>query len=374
MGLELDTRHVAASSHAVAAMTPVTQASLTLPLLEPVAATPVRMGVIGYGYWGPNLVRNFAEIPGSRVVAVSDMRSQRLAQAQARYPSIRITTDCNEVLADPEIDAVAIMTPVSTHFDLGMDALTAGKHVLMAKPLAATSEQAMRLIEAAAANDRVLMVDHTFLYTGAVRKIKDLLETGRLGQLYYYDSVRVNLGLFQHDVDVLWDLAVHDLSIMDYLLDQKPVAVAATGAAHIPSQPVNTAYLTCFFENNLIAHHHVNWLAPVKIRRTLIGGDRQMIVYDDLEPSEKVKIYDKGITLNNDTERVYESLVAYRAGDMWAPQLSMTEGLHVEAEHFVESITRGVPPLSDGQAGLRIVRILEAATQSLAQRGRPVDL
>jgi predicted dehydrogenase len=374
MGLELDTRHIAASSHTLAATTPVAQPTNTVPRLEPVAVPPVRMGVIGYGYWGPNLVRNFAEVPGSRVVAVSDMRSQRLTQAQARYPSIRTTTDCNEILADPEIDAVAIMTPVSTHFDLAMDALNAGKHVLIAKPLAATSEQAVRLIETAAAKSRVLMVDHTFLYTGAVQRIKDLLETGGLGQLYYYDSVRVNLGLFQHDVDVLWDLAVHDLSIMDYLLEQKPVAVAATGAAHIPGQPVNTAYLTCFFENNLIAHHHVNWLAPVKIRRTLIGGDRQMIVYDDLEPSEKVKIYDKGITLNNDTERVYESLVAYRAGDMWAPRLSITEGLHVEAEHFVECITRGVQPVSDGQAGLRIVRILEAATQSLAQRGRPVDL
>ena len=374
MGLELDTRHLAGSSQALAAMTQVTQPSLASPRLDHVPASPVRMGVIGYGYWGPNLVRNFAEVPGSRVVAVADMRGTRLAQAQARYPSIRVTTDCNEILADPEIDAVAIMTPVSTHFDLAMDALNAGKHVLLAKPLAATSEQALRLIETAALNRRVLMVDHTFLYTGAVQKIKALLETGGLGQLYYYDSVRVNLGLFQHDVDVLWDLAVHDLSIMDYLLEQKPVAVAATGAAHIPGQPVNTAYLTCFFENNLIAHHHVNWLAPVKIRRTLIGGDRQMIVYDDLEPSEKVKIYDKGITLNDDTERVYESLVAYRAGDMWAPRVSMTEGLHVEAEHFLDCITRGVPPLSDGQTGLRIVRILEAATQSLAQRGRPVDL
>jgi predicted dehydrogenase len=222
--------------------------------------------------------------------------------------------------------------------------------------------------------NRVLMVDHTFVYTGAVRRMKELVNSGRLGHLYYYDSVRVNLGLFQHDVNVLWDLAVHDLSIMDYLLGKQPHAVAATGAGHVPGQPVDVAYLTCFFDNNLLTHHHVNWLAPVKIRRTLIGGDAQMIVYDDLEPSEKVKVYDKGITVGADQEELYQSLVGYRTGDMWAPQVSLTEGLHVEAQHFLDCIRRGVRPMTDGEAGLRVLRILEAATESLAQRGRPVEL
>jgi predicted dehydrogenase len=334
----------------------------------------VRVGIIGYGYWGPNIVRNFWEATGSQVVAVSDRRAQRLAQMQARYPSIAVTADCNEVFADPSIDAVAIVTPVSTHFDLAIEALRAGKHVLVAKPLAASSEQAVQLIETAEERGRVLMVDHTFLYTGAVRKIKELIDSNGLGRLYYYDSIRVNLGLFQHDVNVLWDLAAHDLSIMDYLLDRRPVAVAATGAAHIPGQPVNMAYLTCHFDDNVLAHLHVNWLAPVKVRRTLIGGDRQMIVYDDLEPSEKVKVYNKGILIGDGPERVYESLVGYRTGDMWAPQVSLTEGLRVEAQHFLDCIRSGERPLTDGEAGLRVVRILEAATQSLAQRGTPVEL
>jgi predicted dehydrogenase len=348
----------------------------TRPHDAPASEFPaVRVGVIGYGYWGPNLVRNLAELPGFEVPMVSDRRPQRLAQARLRHPASRTTTDCNEIFASRDIDAVVIVTPVSTHYDLAMEALHAGKHVLVTKPLTASAEQATRLIETAATMDRVLMVDHTFIYTGAVRRIKEIVDSGRLGQLYYYDSVRVNLGLFQHDVNVLWDLAVHDLSIMDYVLGVQPTAVAATGSAHVPGQPVDVAYLTCFFENNLLAHHHVNWLAPVKVRRTLIGGDREMIVYDDLEPSEKVKVYDKGITLNEaDKEEVYQSLVGYRTGDMWAPQVSLTEGLHVEAQHFLDCIRQRIPPITDGEAGLRIVQILEAATQSLAQRGRPVEL
>jgi predicted dehydrogenase len=332
------------------------------------------IGILGYGYWGPNLVRNFAETPGARVVAVSDLRADRLAAVQIRYPGVKTTTHFGELLAEPGVDAVAIATPVSTHYDLAMQALQAGKHVLVEKPLAATSEQAIRLIEEAERRNRVLMVDHTFVYTGAVRKIKEMVDEGRLGRLYYYDSVRVNLGLFQHDVNVLWDLAVHDLSIMDYVLGIRPCAVAATGLAHVPGQPENVAYLTCFFAENLIAHFHVNWLAPVKIRRTLIGGDLQMIVYDDLEPSEKVKVYDKGITVNNGPDGVYQLLVGYRSGDMWAPQLDVTEALRVEALHFLECIQQSRRPVTDGQAGLRVVRILEAATRSLAERGRPVEL
>jgi predicted dehydrogenase len=340
----------------------------------------LRVGVIGYGYWGPNLVRNFSEAAGSRVVAVSDLREERLAQVRDRDPAVRTVADSAELLADPTVDAVIVATPVATHYRLAMAAIEAGKHVLVEKPLALGRAEAEALIAAARRRGVVLMVDHTFVYTGAVQKIKELVDGERLGRLLYYDSVRVNLGLFQHDVDVLWDLAVHDLAIMDYVLGRPPRAVAAAGVAHVPGQPVNTAYLTCYFDDNLIAHFHVNWLAPVKIRRTLIGGDRQMIVYDDLEPSEKVKVYDKGITLANGpngsggNEGAYELLVGYRAGDMYAPQLSLTEALRVEAEHFVECVRNGRAPITGADAGLRVVRILEAATESLAARGRAVDL
>lgn len=334
----------------------------------------IGIGIVGYGYWGPNLVRNFAEASGSRVAVVSDLRPDRLALAQSRYPAIRTTNDHVSLIEDPAVDAVVIATPVSTHFDLAMQALRAGKHVLVEKPLTETSAQAQQLIDEADRGQHVLMVDHTFVYTGAVRKIKELVDDERLGRLYYYDSVRVNLGLFQHDVNVLWDLAVHDLSIMDYVLGRQPSAVAATGMAHVPGRPEDVAYLTCFFDDNMIAHFHVNWLAPVKIRRTLIGGDQRMIVYDDLEPSEKIKVYDKGITLNNGPEGVYQMLVGYRTGDMWAPQLTATEALRVEALHFLECIAQGTRPLTGGQVGLNVVRVLEAANQSLAQRGRPIEL
>jgi predicted dehydrogenase len=334
----------------------------------------IRVGVIGYGYWGPNLVRNFAEEPGSRVVAVSDLRLERLAPVQARYPTVKTTTDHRDLFADPTIDAIVIATPVSTHFDLTMQALQAGKHVLVEKPLTATSEQGMRLIEEAERRKRVLMVDHTFVYTSAVRKIRELVMGNELGEIQYYDSVRVNLGLFQHDVNVVWDLAVHDLSIMDYVLTSHPVAVSATGISHFPGEPENIAYLTLFFADWLIGHVHVNWLAPVKVRRTLIGGNNRMIVYDDLEPSEKVKVYDKGVVVNKNPDSVYQMLISYRTGDMWAPHLDMTEALRTEALHFVRCIEKGERAITDGQAGLRVVRILEAATRSLNRRGEPVGL
>lgn len=334
----------------------------------------VNVGVIGYGYWGPNLARNFAEVPGAQLVGVSDLNPDRLALVQARYPAVKTSVDHHDLFADPAIDAIAIATPVSTHFELAIQALRAGKHVLVEKPLAATSEQALRLIEQAARRERVLMVDHTFVYTGAVRKIRELVTGGELGQIYYYDSVRVNLGLFQHDVNVIWDLAVHDLSIMDHVLAVPPCAVAATGMSHVPGEPENIAYLTLFFDDQLIAHIHVNWLAPVKVRRTLIGGSRKMIVYDDLEPSEKVKLYDRGITVIANAESVYQMLVGYRIGDMWAPNLDLTEALRTEALHFVGCIERGERPISDGEAGLRVVRVLEAASRSLAGRGRLVEL
>lgn len=334
----------------------------------------IRVGVIGYGYWGPNIVRNFMEAPGTTVGAVSELRSERLDQARGRYPSMKTTTDPRALFADPEIDAISIVTPVATHFELALQALQADKHVLVEKPLAATSEQAIQLIEEAQGRNRVLMVDHTFVYTGAVRKIREIVASNTLGDVYYYDSVRVNLGLFQRDVNVIWDLAVHDLSIMDYVLPVKPVAVSATGISHIPGKPENVAYMTLFFENRQIAHLHVNWLAPVKVRRTLIGGSEKMIVYDDLEPSEKVKVYDRGVTLFPESEAAYELLVSYRSGDMWAPRLDATEGLRTEVLHFIDCVENNKRPETDGQAGLRIVRILEAAEKSLRARGQLVEI
>ncbi len=337
----------------------------------------IGVAVVGYGYWGPNLVRNFAEVPGVRLAAVCDLDKERLAPVKARYPSVAVTDSYDEILGDPAIDAVAIATPVSSHFKLAMRALMAGKHVFVEKPIASSAEEAERLVEEAARRSLVLAVDHTFVHTGAVRKIRELAEAS-LGEIYYYDSVRVNLGLFQHDVSVVWDLAVHDLSIMDYVLPARPVAVSATGISHVPGEPENIAYLNLFFDTNLIAHVHVNWLAPVKVRRTLIGGSRKMIVYDDLEPSEKIKVYDKGITLNGNPrangEKVYQALVGYRTGDMWAPHLDVKEALGTELREFAHCIEHGATPVADGQAGLRVVRILEAATRSLAGRGRVVEL
>ena len=337
----------------------------------------IGLAVIGYGYWGPNLVRNIAEVPDAQLLYVCDLKKERLASVQARYPTVAITDDFNEVLRDPRVDAIAIATPVTAHYPLAMKALMAGKHVFVEKPMASNSNQARRMVEEAARRGLVLAVDHTFVHTGAVRKMREIAECG-LGDVYYYDSVRVNLGLFQHDVSVVWDLAVHDLSIMDYVLKEKPVAVSATGMSHVIGEPENIAYLTLFFESKLIAHVHVNWLAPVKVRRTLIGGSSKMIVYDDLEPSEKIKVYDKGITLNGSPqkngEKIHQMLVGYRTGDMYAPQLDMTEALSRELRQFVDCVHNNEQPLVDGHAGLRVVRILEAATQSLARRGRVVEL
>lgn len=334
----------------------------------------LRVGVIGYGYWGPNMVRNFVEYPGSEVIHVADVRRDRLAAVARRYPTVATTTDYRDMLTDPSVEAVVIATPIATHFDLAMESLKAGKHVLVEKPITATSEQAARLIDEAERRRRVLMVDHTFVYTGAVQKIKELVSSGHVGRMHYMDSVRVNLGLFQHDVNVLWDLAVHDLSIMDTIVGARPSAVAATGISSVPGQPISTGYMTCFFHENMLAHFHVSWLAPVKIRRTLIGGDAQMIVYDDLEPSEKVKIYDRGITVDNPSEAAYQLMVGYRVGDMLAPQVSLTEALRVEAQHFVDCVRNGLKPITDGRAGLRVVRILEAASASLERGGQPVEI
>jgi predicted dehydrogenase len=335
----------------------------------------IRVGVIGYGYWGPNLVRNFMAAPGSEVMRVCDLRRERLSSLGKLYPAIKTCSDPSDLINDPQIDAVIIATPVSSHFELALAALQAGKHVLVEKPLASKSEHARRLVDEAAARKLVLLVDHTFVYTDAVRKIRNLIVTGELGEIYYYDAVRVNLGLFQHDVNVIWDLAIHDLSIMDYVLPGRPDAISATGISHVPGQPENVAYITLFFPSAQIAHVHVNWLTPVKVRHTLIGGSEKMILYDDLEPSEKLKVYDKGINVTHGSpEDLYKLLVSYRTGDMLAPRLDNTEALQTETLHFIDCIENNKQPETDGPAGLRMVNMIEAAETSLRERGKLVEI
>ena len=334
----------------------------------------IGVGVIGYGYWGPNLVRNFSETNGTAVIGVCDLSPRRLALVAKRYPAVEATSDYQALLANPKIDAIAISTPVSSHFDLAMRALKAGKHILVEKPLASTSAQVLTLIEEAERRKLVLMVDHTFVYTGAVRKIAETIQSGAMGELLYYDSMRINLGLFQHDVNVMWDLAVHDLAIMQNILPDWPTAITATGMTHVAGGVENVAYITAFYPNKLIAHINVNWLSPVKVRRTLIAGTKQMIVYDDVEASEKVKIYDRGITVTNTPEDEYKIMVSYRTGDMHSPKLDSTEALSVEAHHFADCIEHGKRPITNGQAALQVVRALEAATLSMRERGRLVEL
>lgn len=334
----------------------------------------VNIGVIGYGYWGPNLVRNFMECSGAKVAAVSDGSQERLALAGRRAPGVKLFASGTDLIRDPEIDAVVIATPVPTHFELAAEALRSGKHVFVEKPLAASAEQARRLVDLAAKHDRRLMTGHVFVYAGAVKKIGELIGQGDLGKLLYYDSVRINLGLFQSGLDVMWDLAVHDLAILDHIWKSTPVAVSATGMKHFPGQAEDIAYLTVYYSDNSIAHVHVNWLAPMKIRRTLIGGSRKMVVYDDVEGAEKVKVYDKGVSMAEPPEALYQMRVNYRAGDMFAPLLDNSEALRGEALEFIDSIERGRRPLTDGEAGLRVVELLAAATESLRNRGGVVDL
>lgn len=338
------------------------------------SADPIRVGLVGYGYWGPNLARNFGESERFELAAVCDRRGERLRAAARKHPGARVAVDPEAVLRAQDVEAVAIATPVSTHYELALRALRAGKHVLVEKPLALTSEEGKRLVDEADRQGRVLMVDHTFVYSGAVRRIRDLVAGGELGRIYYYDSVRINLGLFQYDVNVLWDLAVHDLAIMDFVLGCQAKAVGALGVRHFKEHPENIAYLTVEFEDDLIAHIHANWLAPVKIRRTLIGGSRRMAVYDDLEPSDKVKIYDRGVEVGAREADLHQLLVSYRAGDMYSPRLDPTEALRTEVTHFADCILTGAAPSTGGQAGLRVLQLLEAAGRSMAEGGRLVEV
>jgi predicted dehydrogenase len=333
----------------------------------------IRVGVIGYGYWGPNVVRNMVGLEGCKVVAVCDMRPESLKRVAQSYPNLETTTDSNRIIKGTDVDAVAIVTPVWTHYELAKAALENGKHVFVEKPFTSNSAQAQELIELAEKKNLRIMVDHTFLFTGAVRKIRELVDDGTMGDLYYYDSLRVNLGLFQHDVNVIWDLAPHDLSIIDYLIKSKAEAIVATGERHLNGLE-DVAFITVYFPKNVIAHVNVNWLSPVKVRTTLIGGEKKMLVWNDLEADEKIKVYDKGVQKTPKPEGLHNILVSYRTGDMWAPQVERTEALTVEMRYFLDCIQNNKQPFNDGHAGLRVVKMLEAADKSVKGRGALVNL
>jgi predicted dehydrogenase len=332
----------------------------------------IKFGIIGYGYWGPNVVRNLTTLEGGEVVAVADKSPAARRRVQKTYPGLRVTADASELFTSTEIDVIAVVTPVWTHYELAKAALENGKHVFVEKPFTSTVAQAEELINLAARKNLKIMVDHTFLFTGAVKKIHQLLEEGALGKLYYYDSTRVNLGLFQHDINVIWDLAPHDLSIMDYLIKDSPEAIVATGQTHLNGFE-DVAFITIYFPHKIIAHINVNWLSPVKVRTTLIGGEKKMLVWNDLEADEKVKLYDKGVHITT-RQGLYDLLVNYRSGDMWAPQIEQVEALRQELTYFVDCITHDRTPFNDGVAGLRVVKLLEAANQSLSKRGELIHL
>jgi predicted dehydrogenase len=332
----------------------------------------MNFGVCGYGYWGPNVVRNLATLEGAQLRTIAEINPAARKRAQKAYPGIRVIAQTSDLMLSTEIDAVAIITPVWTHYELAKAALENGKHVFVEKPFTSNSAQGEELINLALRKNLTIMVDHTFLFTAAVNKISQLVDEGTLGKLYYYDSTRVNLGLFQHDINVLWDLAPHDLSIMDYLIKANPEAVVATGQTHVNGYE-DVAYMTLYFPEKVIAHINVNWLSPVKVRTTLIGGEKRMVVWNDLEADEKVKVYDRGVDVTN-RQGVYELLMNYRSGDMWAPHLEQVEALRQELAYFVECVSSGQRPLNDGCAGLRVVKMLEAATESLNKRGSLVYL
>jgi len=331
------------------------------------------MGVIGYGYWGPNIVRNFYNAPNTSVTCVSDLSVKSLQRVHKLYPSMEVTTNADDILTSPDIDAVAIVTPISHHFPLAKKALENGKHIFVEKPFTASSDEAEQLIELAERKGLTIMVDHTFLFSGAVRKISELIKSDALGNLYYYDSTRVNLGMFQHDANVVWDLAPHDLSIIDHLIPSAPEAVVATGEKHVSGEE-DMAFITMYFPNKVIAHLNVNWLSPVKVRTTLIGGEKRMLVWNDLEADEKIKIYDKGVERSSPNGNGnYDLRVSYRAGDLWVPRIEQIEALAAETRYFVDCVFNGETPMNDGHAGMRVVQMLEAIDESMAHKGRMVQ-
>ena len=334
----------------------------------------INVGLIGFGYWGPNLARNFSFNPDLELAAICDFSSDRLKAAKRHYPQVNLYKDLDDFFNDTALDAIAIATPVTSHFKLAKKAILSGRHVWLEKPMTETVPQAEELIELAEQKNKVLLVDHTFVYTGAVRKIKEVIDKGELGDMIYYDSTRVNLGLFQQDINVVWDLAPHDISIMDYLMPFKKVEISATGSHYYGNGIVPKSLLTVYMENNTIAHINVSWVSPVKIRQTLIGGSSKMILYDDNQPSEKIKIYDKGVVLGHTMEELYRLKVQYRVGDMYAPKIDDQEALALESSHFADCIINGKKPLTDGKAGLEVVKVLVAAEKSLKLKGAPVQL
>jgi predicted dehydrogenase len=333
-------------------------------------SSTLKIGVVGYGYWGPNVVRNFYNVPNTAVVAVADVSPKSLERVRGVYPSMDVTTCADDILTNPNIDAVAIVTPISQHYPLAKKALENGKHVFVEKPFTASVAEAERLIELAERKNLKIMVDHTFLFTGAVRKIRELIDNGTLGKLYYYDSTRVNLGIFQHDSNVVWDLAPHDLSIIDYLIPDPPSAVVATGEKHVNGEE-DMAFITMYFPGKVIAHLNINWLSPVKVRTTLIGGEKRMLVWNDREADEKIRVYDKGIERSGGNAP-YDVRVIYRTGDLWVPRVEQVEALSLEARYFADCILKDEVPFNDGLSGLRVVQMIEAINQSMAQRGEMI--
>uniref|UniRef100_C6E1F0 Oxidoreductase domain protein n=1 Tax=Geobacter sp. (strain M21) TaxID=443144 RepID=C6E1F0_GEOSM len=327
----------------------------------------INVGIVGYGYWGPNVARNFQQTLGAKVIAICDADNKSLCRAQTNFTEAKPIQNYRQLVSRIDIDLVAIVTPVSSHFEIAKAALTYGKHVFIEKPFTASEAQAEQLIELADKKNLKIMVDHTFLFTGAVNKIKELIDSKALGALYYFDSVRGNLGLFQKDVNVVWDLAPHDISIIDYLIGAPPIAVTATGVSHFKNNQEDVAYVTMYFPDNMIAHLHLNWLSPVKVRTTFIGGQKRMLVWNDLDNDEKIKVYDKGAFED-------DMMMTYRSGDMWAPKVPQGEALKKEVEYFLDCIANDVKPINDGNAGLRVVRVLEAIKESLKLRGAPVQL
>jgi len=335
----------------------------------------IKIGLIGFGYWGPNLARNFSVNPDLELAAICDFSEDRLARARRFFPHARLCNSVDELFKIPDLDAVAIATPVATHYELAKRAFQNSRHVWLEKPMTEKVAQAEELIELAQKTNKTLLVDHTYVYTGAVRKIKQIIDQGELGKLMYYDSTRVNLGLFQQDINVIWDLAPHDISIMDYLMPFKKLAVSATGLHFFGDGLVPKSLLTVYLQGNVVAHINVSWVSPLKIRQTLIGGTSKMIVYDDNQPSEKVKIYDKGVELNStNKEEIYHLKVQYRVGDMYSPRLEDHEALALETQHFVDCISNGIKPLTGGREGIEVVKVLVAAQESLKNRGLPVGL
>jgi predicted dehydrogenase len=333
----------------------------------------INIGIIGYGYWGPNVARNFNSCPGAKLVTISDLNEKRLKLAKATFPFVNISSSPKDVLNSDNIQAIAIVTPVFTHYELGKAALENGKHIFIEKPFTTSAREAEELINLALQKNLKIMVDHTFLFTGAVRKIRETLDSQELGSLFFYDSTRVNLGLFQHDINVVWDLAPHDFSIMNFLLDKNPVAISAQGTEHFGTGLEDVAYIAAHFDNGFIAHFHCNWLSPIKIRKTLISGDKKMLVWDDLESDEKIKIYDRGVEFKN-AEGIHNLLVSYRSGDMYSPKVANIEALQIEGQYFLECLEKNLEPFNNGEAGLKVVRMLEATDKSLKNGGGKVKV